>query len=44
MDLLSLRLVGVARAMINVRSSFSQWAVSRSWELCEELILTVGVQ
>ena len=26
-----------------VRSSFSQWVFSRSWELCEELILTVGV-
>jgi len=27
-----------------VRSSFSQWALSRSWELCEEVILTAGAQ
>ena len=24
-----------------VRSSFTQWALNRSWEVCEELIHTV---
>jgi len=41
---LSPRVVGAVVAEIRVRSSFSQWVLSRSCDSCEELILTVGAQ
>jgi len=44
MDHLSLKLVGTVGARNHVRSSLSQWVLSRSYELCEELALAVGAQ
>jgi len=44
MALLRLRFVGAVGVMNYVESSFSQWVLSRSYELRGELILTVGAQ